>query len=142
MKQLVFLLPLFLIQSTLINSQHLESSERRWLIIITDESQHPELQKQINAIEANQTEAIERKIGVVQLAKNQVKPLFNFPENKKNIDSYWNNLPNKKDFEVVFIGLDGTVKLRKNKAIDVNYLFNLIDSMPMRRREMRQNKNE
>lgn len=126
----------------MINSQHLESSERRWLIIITDESQHPELQKQINAIEANQTEAIERKIGVVQLAKNQVKPLFNFPENKKNIDTYSNNLSNKKDFEVVFIGLDGTVKLRKNKAIDVNYLFNLIDSMPMRRREMRQNKNE
>ena len=39
-------------------------------------------------------------------------------------------------FEVVLVGKDGSVKLRKNTPITAQALFDTIDSMPMRRREL------
>ena len=41
-------------------------------------------------------------------------------------------------FRVVLIGKDGGVKLRQEEPISVADLFALIDSMPMRKQEMRQ----
>lgn len=42
------------------------------------------------------------------------------------------------EFRVVLIGKDGGVKARRQEPISVADLFALIDSMPMRKREMRQ----
>ncbi len=42
-----------------------------------------------------------------------------------------------KRFSVVVIGLDGTVKLRRDKAVSNEDLYTLIDAMPMRREELR-----
>lgn len=39
---------------------------------------------------------------------------------------------------VLLIGKDGGVKLRRDTAVDPHALFALIDTMPMRRREMRE----
>lgn len=39
-------------------------------------------------------------------------------------------------FEAVLIGKDGGVKARQTEALDLSALFERIDSMPMRRREM------
>ena len=41
------------------------------------------------------------------------------------------------EFRVVLIGKDGGVKLRQEEPISVADLFALIDSMPMRKQEMR-----
>lgn len=41
-------------------------------------------------------------------------------------------------FEVLLIGKDGQVKLRRAKPVAVSELTALIDTMPMRQREMRQ----
>jgi hypothetical protein len=43
----------------------------------------------------------------------------------------------KLGFEILLIGKDGTVKLRSEKPVSSDQLFALIDSMPMRQREMR-----
>ena len=48
--------------------------------------------------------------------------------------------PNKNDFQFLLIGKDGGVKLRSKQVVKVNQLFGLIDSMPMRRAEMRRKK--
>lgn len=40
-------------------------------------------------------------------------------------------------FTVILIGKDGTEKLRRNSLLITEKLFSRIDSMPMRRREMR-----
>ncbi|WP_424963476.1 DUF4174 domain-containing protein [Ekhidna sp.] len=42
-------------------------------------------------------------------------------------------------FMVVLIGKDGTVKMRKDDIVSTREIFQLIDSMPMRKQEMRQN---
>ena len=41
------------------------------------------------------------------------------------------------DFTLLFIGKDGTEKLRRNKVTEPREIFDLIDSMPMRQREMK-----
>ncbi|MEO1019351.1 MAG: DUF4174 domain-containing protein, partial [Pseudomonadota bacterium] len=45
------------------------------------------------------------------------------------------------DFRVLLIGKDGGVKLRSNEWVSAHEVFALIDTMPMRRREM-QGQNE
>jgi len=44
-----------------------------------------------------------------------------------------------KDDTYVLMGLDGGVKLRKDEALDWTLIFSTIDSMPMRKSEMRRN---
>jgi hypothetical protein len=41
------------------------------------------------------------------------------------------------DFAVILIGKDGTAKLRHNGVIEPEEIFQLVDSMPMRREEIR-----
>jgi hypothetical protein len=41
-------------------------------------------------------------------------------------------------FAAILVGKDGTEKLRRNAAIGADTLFQTIDAMPMRRREMRE----
>jgi hypothetical protein len=41
-------------------------------------------------------------------------------------------------FEVILIGKDGTIKLRRSEPTTAAEIFELIDSMPMRQREMRE----
>ncbi len=42
-----------------------------------------------------------------------------------------------KHFSVVLVGLDGTVKLRRETAVSNRELYRLIDAMPMRQEELR-----
>ena len=41
-------------------------------------------------------------------------------------------------FRLILIGKDGGIKLKRNDQVDLAEVFELIDSMPMRRNEMRQ----
>ena len=40
------------------------------------------------------------------------------------------------EFEIILIGLDGGIKLRKTELLTLRDLFVIIDGMPMRRREI------
>lgn len=40
-------------------------------------------------------------------------------------------------FRTILVGKDGGIKLNSDKPLDACALFNLIDTMPMRRQEMR-----
>ena len=47
-------------------------------------------------------------------------------------------LPQASDFQAVLIGKDGGVKARWAEPVSLNALYELIDAMPMRQREMRE----
>ncbi|WP_193217885.1 MULTISPECIES: DUF4174 domain-containing protein [unclassified Imperialibacter] len=47
--------------------------------------------------------------------------------------------PANEDFLVVLIGKDGGVKLKEHTSVSQAAIFDLIDSMPMRRSEMKKN---
>jgi hypothetical protein len=42
------------------------------------------------------------------------------------------------DFQVILVGKDGTAKRRESNPIQPEVIFNEIDAMPMRQREMRE----
>jgi hypothetical protein len=44
----------------------------------------------------------------------------------------------QRSFRVILIGKDGGIKLKRNGQIDLETIFELIDSMPMRKDEIRQ----
>ena len=46
--------------------------------------------------------------------------------------------PNRLGLTVVLVGKDGLEKGRWNRPVDVDEIFALIDTMPMRQREMRE----
>lgn len=46
-------------------------------------------------------------------------------------------LGNDTDFEILLIGKDGDIKLRSPKPLEANEIFQVIDAMPMRLQEMR-----
>lgn len=115
-------------------------SERRWLIIVAKD-ENPAYQQQLKWIEAEKESAIERKIGVLLWTANEIIPVFNSPTKTIDPSDYLKrNVSNDKNFEVILVGLDGTVKLRQNQPVSTDKLFSLIDSMPMRQREMRRQK--
>ena len=43
------------------------------------------------------------------------------------------------EFMVLLIGKDGNVKMRKNDPVETRHIFSLIDSMPMRKQEIKYN---
>ncbi|WOK04791.1 DUF4174 domain-containing protein [Imperialibacter roseus] len=47
--------------------------------------------------------------------------------------------PTHSHFLIVLIGKDGGVKLKEQTVVSVETIFDLVDSMPMRRAEMRRN---
>ena len=42
-----------------------------------------------------------------------------------------------RDFTIILIGKDGEVKLRENAPVEIAKLFEIIDTMPMRQRDIR-----
>jgi hypothetical protein len=55
-------------------------------------------------------------------------------------ETFHNTKSSDTDFEAILIGIDGTVKLRRKRAIEIEELFELIDSMPMRKEEIQRQK--
>jgi len=81
----------------------------------------------------------ERKILVITLTPNyQITGIAN--EIKHNASLSYKDLKKETEgFEILLIGLDGYSKLRQSKLLTHQELFDLIDSMPMRRLEIEKN---
>jgi hypothetical protein len=115
----------------------------RVILVFSQEETSPNATAQLKAFFDPQTrqptqDAMERDIKVIQLShKNdavridgaRVPRLFSAPFYKKyDVE--------RDAFRVVLIGKDGGVKLSETKPVSVDSLYSLIDSMPMRKREM------
>ena len=130
-----------IIFSISLNLKAQEDNQRRWLVLLTADEDHPQAEEQVDAILTHREAAIERKIAVVKITTDETKSIFNSPVAGFNFaKTFQNRATQDKAFEVLLIGLDGTIKLRKTSAIPVQELFDLIDSMPMRKAEMRNKK--
>ena len=56
-------------------------------------------------------------------------------EDAQNLRNHFNVKPGQ--FTVILIGKDGTIKMVREHLVELHEIFDLIDSMPMRRQEMR-----
>lgn len=114
--------------------------EDRILLIFTGDKNDEVFVKQISSLKDNLEELQERKVVIYQITPTQVKKglgqKIDWQENR--------NLIKKKtttsSFELQLIGLDGGIKLTDTSFVPAEKIFSKIDSMPMRRAEIRDNK--
>ena len=115
--------------------------KNRILIIKTTDELSKKYVNQLVEFQNYNEQLKERKFIVYQIHKDEFWAI-DYRTNKissgKISKKVQNNLlDEKKNFEVILIGLDGNIKLQKSEIITKNTLFALIDSMPMRKYEMK-----
>lgn len=115
-------------------------SQHRWknrlVLLLAEDLTDPELRKQQKLLKGVKPGLSDRKILVYT-----VTPQFLYTglkEMKKSRDNavYHKYKKGTASFEVILLGLDGGVKLRKKRVVKPEELFGLIDQMPMRRAQM------
>ena len=113
--------------------------KNRLVILLTDSEDNETYKLQINDFQTVISGLEERKILVITLTPNyQITGIEN--EIKQNASLSYKDLKKETEgFEILLIGLDGYSKLRQSKLLTLQELFDLIDSMPMRRLEIEKN---
>ncbi|MEM8907614.1 MAG: DUF4174 domain-containing protein [Bacteroidota bacterium] len=121
-------------------------SNHRWqhriLLVIGEDAQAPYFQQQLQELQSQAAGLTERKLVVYQLTPQAYRQGLEAksPWAKGN-KAYQQYRQNANAFEVVLIGLDGDVKLRRTDLLSCRELFATIDVMPMRRQQLRQKEN-
>lgn len=116
--------------------------KNRILIVKTLDSDSEIFNDQLTEFRDSNDEFEERKLVLLTMNQNDFE-LINFTRvesgNSGQVsDSISDNILNQSnDFEVILIGLDGGIKLRRSTILLKKDLFSIIDAMPMRRNEMR-----
>jgi hypothetical protein len=99
---------------------------------------HPELQRQ-DAINAAARAALrERDIVVVRVIGDRVAAELGPPPGADAAELRARFGARRDDFTFILVGKDGGVKLRSDTPVSAGRLSGVIDAMPMRRREMRE----
>ncbi len=123
------------------NAQDLSSHqwEDRILLIFTESKNNPEFEKQISALQENLKGLKERKLVVYQITPKQVKKGFLANSEWQENENFYSKKTKNSPFEIQLIGLDGGIKMTGRNFTEPLEIFGKIDSMPMRRAEMRDN---
>ena len=125
------------------NAQKLSSHQwkDRVILIQSNESSSQLLKSQISELKKHEKGLEERRLVIYQINSDQIKKGIEPKESWQKIDESFKKIQNPSaGFEIILLGLDGGVKLRKNELLTCDELFRTIDQMPMRRSEIRRNK--
>ena len=112
--------------------------EHRVLVVIASDSTQKSTAPLLNQVERYQVDFLDRNMVLIALFKDHVSHIDGVPldeeassdlQEKLSVENY--------DFRIVLIGKDGGIKLDRKVSTDLNDIFAHIDTMPMRRSEMR-----
>lgn len=122
------------------NAQDLSSHQ--WndrLVIVQVKNQSSKLLKnQISELEKHAEGLEDRRIVVYQLIPGEYKIGLDDDAKWETSEKLFERIKaSGSEFEIILIGLDGGIKLRKNELLTCEELFGTIDQMPMRRSEMK-----
>ncbi|AXG71683.1 hypothetical protein KORDIASMS9_03940 [Kordia sp. SMS9] len=118
--------------------------ENRVLIIKTFDGTDAQFLAQLAEIKGENKEMMERKFTVYTILGNVFTRIdYKKSKNVFSTDKVSGQLARILDkdelFEVILIGLDGGIKLQQTKVLTKKELFEKVDSMPMRRSELKKN---
>ncbi|MFK8101042.1 MAG: DUF4174 domain-containing protein [Saprospiraceae bacterium] len=138
------LLMLGLFKVTKITAQNLSAHqwENRVLLLLVEDTQNFSYQAQLSILKSQEKALKDRKILVYHLQASQFKKGLNGEEWTISQGVFQQYKSSKAPFEIVLMGLDGGVKLQQSKLLPAQDLFNLIDQMPMRKRELKKQKKQ
>ena len=97
--------------------------EARPVIIFADSEKDPRFQRQVANLSSRSDDMTERDVVILM-------------DTDPSAGSALRQMFRPRDFQIILIGKDGEIKLRRPHPITVEDLNRQIDRMPMRRREM------
>ena len=111
--------------------------KNRPLLIFAPSAHAPHYRRQLELLHGLHRELSDRDMLVLEIVGDRVVT----DEPALNAGTLREQLEVRPDtFAVLLVGKDGGVKLRRSRPVAPEDLFELIDAMPMRRREMREKK--
>lgn len=112
----------------------------RLVVVFSDNDSQTMAEQQINRLKKDQESLDERDLLYFWFSEEHAggrSPGFSAQEVASLRERY---NPEGKPFLLVLIGKDGGVKMTRHAAVEPREIFDLIDSMPMRRSEMKKNR--
>jgi len=116
--------------------------ENRLVLILVENTDNTNYQKQIEELKNHLDGVKERKIVVYHIFPGKFKVGLSDEEWQKSETEYGRYKKTNSQPEIVLLGLDGGVKLRSKEFLSSQKLFETIDAMPMRMQEMKRKKNQ
>lgn len=112
--------------------------ENRVLLIFAKDSDSDMYQAQIDSLHSHREGLTDRDLVIFSMFDQECSTVDDNIIDDTSAETIRNNFSDQKEtYSIFLIGKDGGVKLQKNQLLSVDELFNTIDRMPMRQREMR-----
>lgn len=139
----IFLIHILLTTPFMALSQNLEiPGPYQWknrILLVFSPEENSGMKEQVAIFKEHQKGLEERDLVIFMVEEAAVKNPDGSRYGKEAADKLRQKYQIPEDqFSVILIGKDGTEKLRQKEVLDTEKLYSIIDSMPMRRREMRQ----
>ncbi len=113
--------------------------KNRLLFIFAPDSSHPLFKQLQSQIMDQKSEVEDRDLAVFSVLAQGPSQMNTTAIDRQEADSIRDRFgisPNA--FSLILIGKDGGIKLKRSDPVDLTEIFELIDSMPMRRNEIQQ----
>jgi hypothetical protein len=111
--------------------------KNRPLLIFAPAPISDHLERQRSIVAANRNGMLERDMVVIEIVGGRVRTILGASTSMSAAALRRHYRVGDPTFRVILVGKDGGSKLRSAAPINAEHLFRLIDSMPMRRQEMR-----
>jgi hypothetical protein len=113
--------------------------KNRLIILAADSADVQKLTEQKALLARENTGIRDRDLRLIEVFTNGRGRIDGEPISSRSVAAIRDNLQLPPGaFRVLLIGKDGTVKLRSAEVVTISEVFSLIDSMPMRRQEIRE----
>ncbi len=133
----------FLFNFTMCKGQFLDQHQwkDRVILVFSPDLQSNDFKKQMELFEQEDAEVKDRNLVIYQLSPQKgINPKGELIDSSDLTALYQSYNVSAKAFAVILIGKDGGRKFTAEELTEPEKLFRLIDSMPMRRAEMRRKK--
>ncbi len=112
--------------------------EKRVLLVFTPDSLQENYQRQNAMLSEVAADMEERDMTTIRAMADGTLSIDNNKQSLSVAEFYERYAVNEKQFRVILVGKDSTVKLDRDEPVSAEELFALIDTMPMRHYEMLQ----
>jgi hypothetical protein len=110
------------------------------IIVISANNLNPDVKEQIDKLRKKPMQLEERKLAVFTLINGEVTSIFNASKNSKEfVENNLSTYNASSSIQIFLIGLDQSVKQVFSEIVEPSTLFEIIDGMPMRKAEMKNN---
>jgi len=113
--------------------------ENRLLLVFAPSQESADHKKQMEELNNRRDGLLDRDLKIIHLFREDASFGDGREIDKETVNGLYQKFDVKPgSYRIILIGKDGTEKLRKSTLLETDELFGLIDSMPMRQREMKQ----